>query len=137
MYSGNGEQESVIYETHAETACMWEHRIRAKWVQILHSADNMALPISRNKTMAQVADSLDTQAVSAVLVPTCRESFPLAAADEYYWISFVILVMVAPTASSLFCFAFHSLLPLPMNILGNTATTMLITFPNRTKDFAD
>jgi hypothetical protein len=85
MYSGNGEQQSVMYETHAETACMWEHRIRAKWVQIIHSADNMASPISPHKTMAQVADSLDTQAVSAVLVPTCRESFPLAAADEYYW----------------------------------------------------
>jgi len=76
MYSGNGEQQSVMYETHAETACMWEHRIRAKWVQIIHSADNMASPISPHKTMAQVADSLDTQAVSGVLVPTCLGNSP-------------------------------------------------------------
>jgi len=84
LYSGNGEQQTIMYETHAETACMWEHRIKAKWVQIIHSADNMASPISPHKTMAQVADSLDTQTVSGVLVPTCRESFPLAAADKYF-----------------------------------------------------
>lgn len=76
LWSGNTGLGSVAYETHAETTCMWEHRTRAKWVQVLHSVDNMALPKAPGTTMGQVAALLNTSELSAVLVPTTGASTP-------------------------------------------------------------
>eukprot|EP00285_Hemiselmis_virescens_P017704 CAMPEP_0173405834 /NCGR_PEP_ID=MMETSP1356-20130122/62888_1 /TAXON_ID=77927 ORGANISM="Hemiselmis virescens, Strain PCC157" /NCGR_SAMPLE_ID=MMETSP1356 /ASSEMBLY_ACC=CAM_ASM_000847 /LENGTH=607 /DNA_ID=CAMNT_0014366695 /DNA_START=1 /DNA_END=1821 /DNA_ORIENTATION=- len=63
--------QATAYETHAETACMWEHRFRAKWMQILHSADNFAFASQEGVLISDIARKLDTTNLSVILIPTC------------------------------------------------------------------
>ena len=66
----------LAYEAQALTACFWEHRTSAKWVQIMN-ADNMAHPFDYPKrTMGQLAHEADTGAMSEVYVPTANGATP-------------------------------------------------------------
>jgi len=66
--------KATAYESHAETACMWEHRFRAKWIQILHSADNFAFPLKPGVLISDLARNLDPRHIHNVNVPACTPS---------------------------------------------------------------
>uniref|UniRef100_A0A6T8LD42 Membrane-associated protein n=1 Tax=Hemiselmis andersenii TaxID=464988 RepID=A0A6T8LD42_HEMAN len=71
--------QGTAYEAHAGTACMWEHRFRAKWIQLLHAADTFAFADKSNELIADVARNLDPQHVNSVAVPACvpaSQEFP-------------------------------------------------------------
>jgi len=76
MWADNRRLGSVAYETQAETSCMWEHRVRAKWVQILHSVDNFAFPSTMGWSMSDVAKDLDVLTTSSVWVPNTDANTP-------------------------------------------------------------
>ena len=62
---------SLLLETLAYTQGHWENRFRAKYVMIVHAADNFAMCAVENRTLSQCLAELDFNNISAVMVPTC------------------------------------------------------------------
>ena len=62
---------SLLLETLAYTQGHWQNRFRARFVMIVHAADNFAMCAVANKTLSQCLGELDPNNISAVMVPTC------------------------------------------------------------------
>jgi len=57
------------FEQLAETRCIWENRIRSKWVGILHNVDNFALPAARYATIPEALAAFDLEATGMIHAP--------------------------------------------------------------------
>ena len=73
---GVGGELIYAFEAHAETTCMWEHRIRARWVQILHAVDNFLLPTCFGCNVSNILARINQSAVSELRVPIVEAFTP-------------------------------------------------------------
>jgi hypothetical protein len=62
-------QTSYDFESKAETTCVFENRIFAKWFIIAHAVDNFVLPLSYNVTVSEFANRLDANKIVYASVP--------------------------------------------------------------------
>ena len=64
------------FEIHAEATCQWEHRIRSRWVQILHAVDNFLLPLCFGCNASSILSHVNRTAVSEIRVPILEAFSP-------------------------------------------------------------
>ncbi len=64
-----GISNPLDYEQLAEATCHWERRLDARWVYVLHAADNFAMPMVKGELMSDVLRRLNASEVSSVTVP--------------------------------------------------------------------
>ena len=64
-----GPSDPLDYEVLAEATCAWEHRLDARWVYILHAADNFAVPVARGELVRDALARLDPRVYSGAHVP--------------------------------------------------------------------
>jgi hypothetical protein len=64
------------FEAQAEATCAWEHRIRARWFQILHGVDNFLMPMCFGCNVTSVLARVDAAAISEIRVPIVEAFSP-------------------------------------------------------------
>jgi hypothetical protein len=72
-----GDEFNYAFESLAETTCMWEHRIRARWVQILHAVDNFIAPQCYGCSVGDVLRKVNNRNVSTINVPMAEAFTPV------------------------------------------------------------
>jgi hypothetical protein len=63
-----GRVEALDYEELAETSCMWEHRLDARWVFRVHAADNFVMSLAGHR-VGDALSQLDGSSVSGLELP--------------------------------------------------------------------
>ena len=68
--------ELYAFEPLAESTCMWEHRLSARWVQILHAVDNFFFPTCKGCNYSKVLSRINESVVSVIMVPMVEAFTP-------------------------------------------------------------
>jgi hypothetical protein len=71
------------FEANAEATCSWEHRISARWVQILHAVDNFLMPACFWCNVTSVLSRVNYTAVSELRVPMVEANTPGLQSAEF------------------------------------------------------